>query len=433
MWRHRAAVWLRRVKSAVVAAVQRGKADEDENCAERDTDPAAVRQPGVLQESADGTAADEHRRDGDETEEQSRHEISFDWIGGHTIVFSTRKDNHSARNPMCRDRTIGAADTEWRMQAVRYHDHGGTDVLAVEAVERPEPDDDDEVLVEVGAAAVNPVDTYFRDGSYEPATLPWIPGSDVAGTVAAVGDDVTGFAVGDRVFGTGLGNQLPGTCAEYVAAPTGMLAHLPDAVGFETGAATALVGVTAWQTLVEACSLHPADTCLIHGGSGGVGHVAVQLAAATGATVTATASPQYHDRLQDLGADAVFDYRREDLADAIVDAGEPDAVLDHRLDEYLPLDADVAAQGADIGAIGNESLSATFENVPQCRGKALSVHHVSMFNTPDVGAVCARLGTLMADGDLAGLVARRYDLDDVARAHRAVLEDSYLGKLVVVP
>jgi NADPH2:quinone reductase len=318
------------------------------------------------------------------------------------------------------------------MQAVRYHEHGGRDVLEVEDVNRPEPDEG-EVLVDVEAAGVNPVDTYFREGSYAPGDLPWIPGSDVAGTVTAVGEDVTGFSAGDRVFGTGLGNQLPGTCAEYVAAPTEMLAHLPDSVDFETGAATALVGVTAWQTLVEACSLRPADTCLIHGGSGGVGYVAVQLAAATGATVTTTASTGYHERLHELGADEVLDYRRDDLAESIVDAGEPDVILDQRLDEYLPLDTDVAAHGADIGAIGNESPAATFENVPQCRGKALSVHHVSMFNTPDIGAVCARLATLMANDDIAGIVARRYSLDDVTEAHRAVLEDSYLGKLVVVP
>jgi len=318
------------------------------------------------------------------------------------------------------------------MQAVRYHEHVGRDVLTVEDVDRPEPDEG-EVLVNIEAAGINPVDTYFRDGSYEPGELPWIPGSDVAGTVAAVGDGVTAFDAGGRVFGTGLGNQLPGTCAEYVATPAQRLAHLPETVDFETAAATALVGVTAWQTLVEACSLHLADTCLIHGGSGGVGHIAVQLAAAAGATVTATASTGYHGQLRELGADTVLDYRRDDLAEAIADAGAPDVILDHRLDEYLPLDTGVAAQGADIGAIGNESLSATFENVPQCRGKALSVHHVSMFNTPDIGAVCARLATLLADGDLGAIVARRYSLDDIADAHRTVVEDSYLGKLVVTP
>ncbi len=318
------------------------------------------------------------------------------------------------------------------MQAVRYHEHGGTDVLTVEAVEQPTPGEG-EVLIEVGAAAVNPVDTYFREGSYPPGSLPWIPGSDVAGIVTGVGEGVTEFSEGDRVFGTGLGNNRQGTCAEYVTAPTAMLAPLPDSVDAATGAATALVGVTAWQTLVEACGLGPAETCLIHGGSGGVGHVAVQLAATAGASVTTTASAEYHDRLEELGADHVFDYRRADLQAAVEGVDPPDVILDHRLDEYLAFDAEVAAHGARIGAIGNEDSAATFSDVPRCRSKALSVHHVSMFNTPDVSAVLTDLATLMADDALTAVVARRYDLDGVADAHRAVLADSYLGKLVVEP
>ncbi|WP_254274098.1 NADPH:quinone reductase [Haloarcula marina] len=318
------------------------------------------------------------------------------------------------------------------MRAVRFHEHGGPEVLTVEDVPMPTPEGD-EVLVEVAAAGVNPVDTYFRDGAYDPGELPWIPGSDCAGTVAEIGDAVEGYAEGDRVFATGLGNWLQGTCAEYAIVPESHLAHLPDAVDFETGAAVALVGVTAWQTLVDACSLELAERALIHGGSGGVGHVAVQLADAAGARVTTTASPQYHDRLSKLGADDVFDYRREDIADAVTEAGAPDVILDHRLDDYLSFDTDVAAQSARIAAIGNSDLAATFENVPQCRAKDLTVHHVSMFNTPEFGAVLDRLATLMADDALTGVVADTYALDEVADAHVDVLEESFLGKLVVTP
>jgi len=318
------------------------------------------------------------------------------------------------------------------MRAVRYHEYGGRDVLQIEETERPEPDDE-EVLVEVEAAAVNPVDTYFREGSYETGGLPWIPGSDVAGRVVAVGDDVDTYESGDRVFGTGLGAARPGTCAEYVAAPTDLLATLPSDVSFERGAAVALVGVTAWQSLIEACDLGPAERALVHGGSGGVGHVAVQIADAAGARVTTTASPESHDRLRGLGAETVLDYRRDDLAEAIADAGAPDAILDHRLDEYLSLDAEVTAHGGTIAAIGNEASDATFENVARCRSKALTVRHVSMFNTPDFSAVLGRLAGLMTDGDLTAAVARTYDLDEVAESHRAVLEDSFFGKLVVVP
>lgn len=321
------------------------------------------------------------------------------------------------------------------MRAVRYHEHGGPKVLTVEEIDRPEPGDD-EVLVAVEAAGINPVDTYFREGSYAPGDLPWIPGSDLAGVVEAVGDEVTDFEQGDRVFGTALGNDMQGTCAEYAVAPTDRIAHLPDLVSFDEGAAVALVGVTAWRALIDHADLRPAETCLVHGGSGGVGHVAVQIAAATGAQVIATASEDHHERVRALGADATLDYRRDDLADAVVSTADgegPDAILDHRLDDYLQFDADVAAQGGRIVGIGNEDVAAGFENVPAARAKELTFVLMSMFNTPDVRAVLERLARLMAAGDLAAEIAGVYDLDEVAEAHRAVMEDSFVGKLVVEP
>ncbi|WP_440005545.1 NADPH:quinone reductase [Halomicrococcus sp. SG-WS-1] len=318
------------------------------------------------------------------------------------------------------------------MRAVRYHEHGGPDVLTVEDVDRPTPADD-ELLVAVRAAAVNPVDTYFREGSYPPGDLPWIPGSDFAGEVAAVGDEVEEFAPGDRVFGTALGNDRPGTCAEYVAAPTDRVARLPNGVGFDEGAAVALVGVTAWRALVDHADLEPGERCLVHGGSGGVGHVAVQLGAAVGARVTTTARETYHDRIDALGADDVLDYARDDLADAVRDAGAPDVVLDHRLDDYLQFDADVAAQGGRVVGIGNQDAAAGFEDVPAARSKELTLTLMSMFNTPDVAAVLERLARLVADGAIAPEIADSYALDAVDEAHRAVLEESFCGKLVVEP
>jgi NADPH2:quinone reductase len=251
--------------------------------------------------------------------------------------------------------------------------------------------------------------------------------------VVDVGDDVTDFDPGDRVFATALGNDHHGTCAEYVAVPTDRLAPLPTAVGFAQGAAVALVGVTAWRSLVARCDLDPGERVLIHGGSGGVGHVAVQLARSTGARVTTTVRPTYHDDLRELGADTVLDYRRDDLADAIANAGAPDVVLDHRLDDYLGLDCEVAAFGGRIAAIGNSDPAATFPNVPAHRGKALTVHHVSMFNTPDVSRVLGRLAALVKSGAVAPQVARTYRLDEVGEAQQAVLDDSFLGKLVVEP
>ena len=317
------------------------------------------------------------------------------------------------------------------MRAVRYHDHGGTEVLDVEEIDRREPGGH-ELLVRVEAAGVNPVDTYFREGSYEPYQLPMTPGSDVAGVVEAAGEGTPGFEEGDRVFATGLGRDHQGTYAEYVTVPTDRVAHLPDGVAFDVGGGAGVAAVTAWRALIDHAGLEPAEPCLIHGGSGGVGHAAVGIAAATGAEVITTASPDYHDRLVELGADATFDYARDDLEEAIAEH-EPTVILDHRLDEYLDFDASVAAQGARVVGIGNTQPAAGWENVAAARGTELNLQLMSMFNTPDLSAVLKRVARLLARDDLTIAVDRRYGLEDADEAQRAVLEESFLGKIVIEP
>ena len=318
------------------------------------------------------------------------------------------------------------------MRAVRYHEHGGPEVLVVDEVDRPEPRGH-EVVVEVRAAAVNPVDTYFRSGEYTPAALPMIPGADLAGLVTETGPAVETLAVGDRVFGTGLGRDRQGTYAEYAVGPEDSFAVLPAGVSFDEGAAVALVGVTAWRALVHHAGLEPAEPCLIHGGSGGVGHVAVQLADATGAQVLTTARSTFHDRLERLGADAVFDYRREDLAEAVADVAEPAVVLDHRLDEYLQFDADVARRGARVIGIGNTEAAAGFDDVAAARGKELSVVMMSMFNTPSYADVLSRLARLIEAGDIVPDIAETFALEEAAAAQRRVIEGRFFGKLVIEP
>jgi len=176
----------------------------------------------------------------------------------------------------------------------------------------------------------------------------------------------------------------------------------------------------------------PGQDVLVHGGNGGVGHVAVQLARAMGATVTTTARPEYHDRLRDLGADHVVDYARDDLEDAVAAATTPDVVLGTVANRTIATDAEVAAHGARIVAIGNSDPTVS---VPMGPGKFkdLRFQAMSMFNTPDTSAVLADLADLVARGDIDPVVARRYDLDGVADAHRDVVNESFLGKLVVEP
>ena len=323
------------------------------------------------------------------------------------------------------------------MRAVRYHEAGEPGVLGLEDIERPEPGRG-EVLVEVEAASVNPVDAKFR--AWGVPSMPKTTGSDLAGTVAAAGGGVD-YAVGDRVFATGLHTDrfAGGSFADYALVPTDLLASLPDGVTFVEGAAVALVGVTAWRAFVDHAGLEPGATAFVHGGNGGVGHVAVGLADALGATPVATARPEHHDVVRTLGAGAVLDYGRDDLVAAARDAmdGGADAVLDHMPDRYLGTDVELATQGGDVAVIaGGES---TLPDVTAARSKELALHMMSMSNLatqpemPDIAPVLTRLGRLVADGRLEVAIDRTHGLTEAAEAHRAVMEESVVGKIVVEP
>lgn len=163
------------------------------------------------------------------------------------------------------------------MRAVRFHETGGPDVLQVEDVQRPIPRDD-EILIDVRAAGVNPTEVYSRTGDRD-HELPRIPGADVAGVVKAISDSISDVAVGDRVFATGLQNHRIGSYAKYTVARRDRYAVLPEEVSFEVGAAADVVTTTAWLAFGHHASLTPASTCLVHGDTGGVDHVAVQVAA----------------------------------------------------------------------------------------------------------------------------------------------------------
>ncbi len=319
------------------------------------------------------------------------------------------------------------------LRAVRYHEHGGPEVLRVEEVERPEPGED-EVLVEVRAAGVNPVDTYFREGTYESAGLPMIPGSDFSGKVVGTGERVENFERGDRVFGTGLGKDRQGTYAEYVAAPADRMSSLSEDVSFEKGAAIALVGVTAWRALIDYGELNLKKTCLIHGGSGGIGHAAVQLASTTGAEVIATAGSEDHrEKVREFGADHVLDYGREDLKEAVRARSEDgiDVVLDHMLDKYLQLDLDVVGLDGTIVGIGESDGEVIVNNTTVARGKEVTLQLMSMFNTPDMKRILEKLARLLKKGKIEPEVWRTFPLEEADEAHRTVMEESFVGKIVI--
>jgi NADPH2:quinone reductase len=335
------------------------------------------------------------------------------------------------------------------MNAVRQHSFGGEEVLSVEEVDIPSPAPH-EVLVNIRAAGVNPTETYYRqgeigEGAFSELAAPSLPitlGSDFAGVVDVVGSRFRTFDTGDRVFGTGLhSGRLPqGSYAEYAAISTELVCHLPSPVDFVTGGTVGLAGVTAWRALFDYGGLSPGDTCLIHGGSGGVGHIAVQLAARTGATVVTTAgSSSARECVRNLGADIALDYHEDSLTAALTDAHPDgyDVVVDHRFDDYAELDIDVSRFGGRIVNIGG--AEGQIPAAALARTKELTIHFMTAANLVErpalvqMTAILERLTRLLAEGELTVNVARKYDLTEARDAQRDVIEGGYIGKLAVIP
>ncbi|BCJ29389.1 NADP-dependent oxidoreductase [Actinocatenispora sera] len=201
------------------------------------------------------------------------------------------------------------------MKAVRFHRYGDTDVLAYEDAPRPAPAAG-QVLVRVAGSAFNPIDASIRAGNLAevfPVRFPHVPGVEVAGTVAELGPDVTGWQPGDAVLA-----YLPmtddGAAAEYVLAPAETLAAAPRTVPLADAAALPAVGLTAWQALTEVAELTAGQRILVNGAGGAVGGYAVQLAKQLGAEVTATAAARSADRLRSFGADRIIDHIEDPAA-----------------------------------------------------------------------------------------------------------------------
>ncbi|MGV9790593.1 NADP-dependent oxidoreductase [Streptomyces sp. NPDC003435] len=204
------------------------------------------------------------------------------------------------------------------MKAVRYHQYGDPDVLRHEDVEQPVPGAG-QVLVRVVATSFNPVDANIRAGFMQgpiPVTLPHTPGIDVAGTVDALGEGVTGLQAGDQVIGF-LPMGEPGAAAEYVLAPAEALTPAPKSVALADAAALPLVGLTAWQALFEHAGLTAGQRVLVNGAGGAVGGYAVQLAKQAGTFVIATAGPRSDTRVTAAGADEVIDHTTTDVIAAV--------------------------------------------------------------------------------------------------------------------
>lgn len=309
------------------------------------------------------------------------------------------------------------------MKAVRFDQYGDVDVLAYEDVDTPVPGPG-QVLVKVAATSFNPADVAFRAGYLSemmPLTLPHTPGVDVAGTIAELGPDVTGWKAGDAVVAF-LPMTDPGAAAEYVLAPAGVLAAAPSTVDLADAAAMPASGLTAWQALFEHADLKAGQTILINGAGGGVGGYAVQLADAAGATVTATASPRSAARLRAFGADQIIDYTATPVTQA---AGTRfDVVLN--LVANSPEDAEALA---GLVADGGIFVTAT----TPAEGDAGRGVRIARMAVRSDAAQLAELVSKVDAGELRIDVAGRRPLAGLADVHRQAEQSALPGKVVIVP
>lgn len=314
------------------------------------------------------------------------------------------------------------------MKAVFYEKHGLAEVLQVGDLPQPEPGPD-QVLVEVHAAAVNPIDRRLRGGElteYIERTFPVVPGWDLAGTIVALGSNVSDWSLGDEVFGLAFTWSIQHGCyAEYCPIDTSAIAKKPPSLSFTDAAALPLVSLTAWQSLSEFGELAADQTVLIQAGAGGVGSVAIPMAKHLGAKVYTTASASNVDYVRGRGADVVIDYHADDY-EAVVRAAETggvDLVLESLLGDGIAERAiRLAKDGGVVVYMNNEPPE--MAEIAERNIKTQFLHH-----RPD-GDMLAELAVLYAAGDLPLPLVETIRLEDAVDAHRRSEAGHIRGKLV---
>ncbi len=308
------------------------------------------------------------------------------------------------------------------MKAVRIHKYGGVDVLRYEEAPRPEPAAD-EILIEVRATSVNPVDWKIRQGwlqNFIPHRLPLILGWDVAGVVTQAGSQVTSLQPGDAVYARP-DLARDGAYADYIVVKAAEVAHKPTTVDFEQAAAIPLAGITAWEALLMTGKLTAGQRVLIHAAAGGVGSLAVQLAKIQEAYVIATASADNQVFLQALGADECIDYRSTRFETIVKDI---DLVFD-------TMGGEIQARSWQV--LKPDGLLVSIVDPPAEReAQRWSVRCAFVFIQPNAGYLKA-IADLIDAGRLHPIVSQVLPLSRVQEAHQLSESGHMRGKLLLTP
>jgi NADPH:quinone reductase-like Zn-dependent oxidoreductase len=310
-------------------------------------------------------------------------------------------------------------DTTKTMKAIRIHSYGGPEVLAYEEAPRPTPGAG-EVLVEVCAAGVNPVDWKIREGLLKDRlqyTFPFIPGWDLSGIVEEIGPEVTRFRPGDAVFSSP-DLSRDGAYAEFAVVDASLVAQKPRSIDHVSAAGIPLAAMTAWQALFEGALLKRGQRVLIHAGSGGVGSFAVQFAKWKGAHVLATCSTANADFVKGLGADEVIDYRQTDFTHM----RHVDAVLDTLGGEVQDRSWQVIKPFGILVSTVSQPSVATAES--------LNIRHAFVHLKPD-GALLAGIAKLVDAGKIKSPVETVLPLAEARQAQELSQTGHARGKIVL--
>ncbi|MFH0175273.1 NAD(P)H-quinone oxidoreductase [Streptomyces cacaoi] len=324
------------------------------------------------------------------------------------------------------------------MHAITIPEPGGPEALVWDEVPDPVPGAG-EVLVEVVAGAVNRADILQRQGFYDPPPgASRYPGLECSGRIVEVGPGVSGWAVGDEVCALLAG----GGYAEKVAVPAGQLLPVPDGVDLRRAAALPEVTSTVWSNVFMIAHLRPGETLLVHGGSSGIGTMAIQLAKAVGARVAVTAGTKEKlDQCAELGADILINYREQDFVAELkqaTDGAGADVILDNMGAKYLDRNVQALAVNGRLAIIGMQGGSKAELNIGALLGKRAAISATSLRARPleektaIVAAVREHVWPLLAAGHVRPVVDREVPMSDAAEAHRIVEASTHVGKVLLV-
>lgn len=315
------------------------------------------------------------------------------------------------------------------MKAVVQEAFGGVEQLQYATVDSPTSVPAMHVLVRVRASGVNPLDIQTRRGDYaDSVELPLVLGSEASGVVEAVGDGVDDVHVGNEVFYMTPLLAGAGTYAELHVVPAAVVVHKPSTLTHVEAAALPLAAGTAWQSLFERGQISPGDSVLIHAGAGGVGSLAIQMAAISGARVLTTCRPANDVLVRELGASHPIDYKTTDFVAetlSLTDGRGVDVVIDTVGGDTFQRSLECLAFGGRLVSIVDHDQS---HNLLSAYGKNAALHFV--FTSPDAARL-AKIATVVERGQLRPVVGAELPLEEAAEAHRLIENGGVRGKIVL--